>query len=78
MVLCQAIFEIFKTAIQDGQQMSMVKVDPELAERNYAQTQFSVTEFRVQGQSSDFQCTRTTHYNAYLPEKGHNNAYSPK
>ena len=44
----------------------------------YAQTQFSVTEFRVQGQSSDFQCTRTTHYNAYLPEKGHNNAYSSK
>ena len=48
------------------------------AEQNYAQTQFSVTEFRVQGQSSDFQCMRTTYYNAYSPEKGHNNAYSPK
>ena len=47
-------------------------------ERNYAQTQFSVIEFRVQGQSSDFQCMHTTHYNAYSPEKGHYNVYSPK
>ena len=47
-------------------------------ERNYAQTQFSATEFSVQGQSSDFQCMCTTHYNVYSPEKGHNNMYSPK
>ena len=47
-----------------------------LSKRNYAQTQFSVCEFSVEGQSWDFQCMRTTHYNAYSLKKGHNNVYS--
>ena len=50
------------------------------SEQNYAQTQFSVNEFRVQGQSSDFQCMRTTHYNEkrdIIMRILQNNAHSP-
>ena len=54
----------------------IIKYDNKLR-ANFAQTQFSASEFSVQGQSSDM-CLCTTHYNAYSLEKGHNNAYSPK